>query len=166
MTLMSDVAEDLTLVMREKAALNRAETPNEEIREFIEANLSTLRAIKDAFTTEMTSGKTRKETLTDAEAMNVMKRMAKKLRGNAQEFRSLGKEDRAVREEREARIVEGYLPETLDEDATRSLVTKIVEDKNLAGTGGKGIGQVMGALKDRDDVDKALVSKIAKELVA
>ena len=78
-------------------------------------------------------------------------------------YRDAGETARADRETTEADMLSVYLPQMLDENATRALVAGIIAETGA--TGPQGIGLVMKAVGARGDVDKALVSTIAREML-
>lgn len=162
MTIRETIINDLKTSMKLKASKN-SNVDNE-------ITISTLRLAKSAITVAETD-KTRieknnnvRENLNDNEVETVLRKMVKERLSTAVEFREYGEEERAVKEENEAKILEKYLPSLLTEEETRALIVEIVE--KLPEKSPKMIGKVMGQLKNRNDVDKGLASKIVKEELA
>lgn len=135
---------------------------NSALKYFAEVKLATIRAALAAIMEEETRGKTRKE-LTDTEVIAVLRKMVKQRMDSAETYGNANETARQLREMTEIRHLEEFLPSQLDEAATRTLVQSIVSEKGLEGP--RAIGQVMGSLKGRTDVDTAIASRIAKELL-
>ena len=101
--------------------------------------------------------------LTDQDIVSVVQREVKKRREAAIGFRSGGRENSAQKEEDEAAVLEGYLPEQLSNEE----LTKIVEESitelgvNSLADMGRVMGAVMGKVVGR--ADGVAVSKLVKE---
>lgn len=144
-------------------AVGAAKGPdNSALKYFAEVKLATIRAALAAIMEEETRGKTRKE-LTDAEIIAVLRKMVKQRSDSAETYGNANETVRQLREMTEIRHLEEFLPSQLDEAATRDLVSGIISSLGLEGP--RAIGQVMGQLKGRTDVDTAIASRIAKELL-
>lgn len=123
--------------------------------------LGALRSVLGAVTDAETAGKARKD-LSDSEIIVVLKKLVKTRRESAKIYTDAGSADRAEVENTEADLIEAYLPQQLSEEKTVELVQSIIAENNLANAGPRGIGVIMKALKNRDDVDAAVASKIAR----
>jgi uncharacterized protein YqeY len=144
-------------------AVGAAKGPdNSALKYFAEVKLSTIRAALGAIMEEETRGKTRKE-LTDAEVVAVLRKMVKQRADSAETYGNANETVRQLREMTEIRHLEEFLPSQLDEASTRALVEGIISAMGLEGP--RAIGVVMGQLKGRTDVDTAIASRIAKELL-
>ena len=97
--------------------------------------------------------------LTDEETIEVLGREAKKRREALELFRKGGRADLAEKEERELRVVEGYLPAQL----SREELERIVEDalKQGAGDFNSVMREVMKQAKGR--ADGRLVGELVKK---
>ncbi len=73
----------------------------------------------------------------------VLQRERKRRLEAAEAYRDGGSEDRAAAEEREAEIIEGYLPEQMPDDELRAIVGDAVAESGA--TSAKEMGQVMSA---------------------
>ncbi len=84
---------------------------------------------------------------------------------SAEAFRKADREESAAKEEREAEILEEYLPAQASEDEIRRAVEELAAEKNLAGM--KDLGQVMGPTMQRfaGKADGSRVQKIAREVL-
>ena len=107
---------------------------------------STLRMLLTSITNAEVAGKAQRE-LADDEVVAVLSTEAKKRREAATAFVDAGRSDSADKERAEADIIADYLPEQLDEDAVRQLVTATIDSLGVAGDGMRAMGRVMGALQ-------------------
>ena len=103
----------------------------------------------------------RERELSSEEELQLLATQAKRRRESIELYKQGGREELAAQEAAELAVVEGYLPEQLNEDDVRSMVAEIV-----AATGaesmrdmGKVMGQLMPKLKGRFN------GKVAKGLV-
>jgi len=132
-----------------------------------EPRLTVLRSLLSAFTQELTNTKrTPQDTLSDDEVLNVIRRSLKQRKDAAEQFRKGGREELAENEEKEAEILQTYLPAQMSiEDIEKVVATKKealgVTDKSDMG---KLMGAVMQELKgkaDGGDVKTAVESALS-----
>lgn len=106
--------------------------------------------------------------MTDAIAQEVIGGYARSLKKALAEFEAAGAGTGPLVDKYrfEIEFLSRYLPQTLDEDATRVLVRAAKADLGLAGP--SQIGRLMGAVMKahKDQVDSALVRRIAEEELA
>jgi uncharacterized protein YqeY len=137
---------------------------NRDITEAMKAKeaerLSALRLVKTALKmreTELPGG------VDDAEAARVLNTLLKQRRDAAEQYRAAGREDLALKEENEARIIGSYLPEAAtEEELTRAVADTINE---LGATSMKDMGAVMKGVRPRlegKSVDGKMLSDIVK----
>ncbi len=122
----------------------------------------TLRNLKAAILNEEVATGKRDVGLADSDIEKVIAREVKKRHESATLYRDNNRPELAEPEEREADILQAYLPEQLDEDALRNIITaKIAE---LGATDMKAMGQVIGAVKQQvgNTADGALIASIVK----
>src|SRR5262245_49897646 len=106
--------------------------------------LSTLRLMKTALKLRETEVA---GSLQDADALRVLNTLIKQRRDAAEQFRAAGREDLAHKEEREAVVIQGYLPAVASlEDMTRAVEAAVAE---TAATSPKDMGAVMKASNAR-----------------
>lgn len=144
----------LSLRDKIKSDLKNAQLSRDEVK------VSTLRLLLS----EVKNKKIAKgEPLTDEDIISVVQREVKKRKEAAAGFRSGGREESAVKEESEAKVLEGYLPAQMNNEE----LTKLVQESiNEVGAGsmadmGKVMGVVMGKVKGR--ADGSQISGIVKE---
>ena len=82
-----------------------------------------------------------------------------------EQYRQGGSEERASREEREAEILAGYLPEQVGEEELRQAIGEIVEAGGLSGPAA--IGRVMGQMmaRYRGRADGGTINRLAREIL-
>ncbi len=125
-----------------------------------EVKVSTLRLLlSEIKNAEISKG----SELSDSEIVSIVQREVKKRKEAAVGFRSGGREEQALKEESESKILEAYLPSQLSNEE----LTKIVQDSiNEVGASsiqdmGKVMGIVMGKVAGR--ADGGAVSNLVKE---
>ncbi len=128
-----------------------------------EVGVSTLRLLLS----EIKNGEISKgASLSDDNVISIIQREVKKRKEAAAGFRSGGREESALKEELEAKVLEGYLPEQISNEELTKLVQDTINElgaKSVADMG-KVMGAVMGKAKGR--VDGSQVSSIVKERLA
>jgi hypothetical protein len=125
------------------------------------ARLAALRNIRAAFLVEMK--KDGSETLEDAVAVSVLRKLAKQRQESIDAFAQAQRPERVAEERAELGVIEEFLPRLADEATTRRWV-----EEAIAASGAKSakeIGKVMGALMKahKGDVDGDLARRLAAE---
>ena len=107
----------------------------------------------------------KREPLNDEEVLAVISTEAKRRKEAIDQFTVAGRPELAEQEKSELAILQVYLPEQLNEAATRHEVEVIVNEQKAAGK--TEIGPIMAAVmaKLKGKVDGGLVSRIVKELL-
>ena len=125
--------------------------------------LNALRNIRAAFLTEMK--KDGSETLDDAVAISVLRKLAKQRQESIDAFTQANRPERVAEERAELAVIEEFLPRLADEATTRSWVQAAITASGAASA--KELGKVMGALMKahKGDVDGDLARRIASELL-
>lgn len=96
-----------------------------------ELTTATLRMALTAITNEEVAGKTARE-LSDDEVVKVLAREEKKRREAAEAYDQAGRPELAVRERAEGGVLQGYLPEQLDDDALADLVRAAIAESGAS----------------------------------
>ena len=104
--------------------------------------------------------------LDDAAVLAVMEKMVKQRRDSVSQFEAAQREDLAEIERAEIEVIQGYLPEKLDEAAILAAI-----DAAIAQTGATGpadMGKLMGVLKPKlaGQADMGQVSALVKNKLA
>ena len=101
--------------------------------------------------------------LSDQEVIVILQRMIKQRKDSSNQFRSAGREELSLKEEREIETLSEFLPEQLSEDEIKEIVFNSIE--NLNAETPQDIGKVMGYLKSdlQGKADMSLVSKLVNE---
>jgi uncharacterized protein YqeY len=95
----------------------------------------------------------------------VLQRERKRRVESAEAYREAGREDLAAGEEREAAMIEQYLPEQLSDEDLRAIVGDVVAETGAASP--KEMGQVMSRVMPKVEgrADGKRVSAVVKELL-
>lgn len=103
--------------------------------------------------------------ITDQEVIAVLQKMVKQRRESIATYESAGRQDLVDQEKAELAVIESYLPQQMDETATRTAVAALVAELSAAGP--KDMGRVMQAMKTRfaGAMDFGKASAILKDLL-
>ena len=148
MTLMDKISEELKKAMKAKDNIA----------------LQSFRAIKSELLLLWTkSGNP--NNLSNEEEMKVLQKLIKQRRESAKIFREQNRIDLAEPEEAQAKIIEGFLPEQLDEEKIRELVEEIILSTGAEGI--KDMGKVMSQTSSKmaGQADGKIISIIVKEIL-
>lgn len=147
----------LTLVERIDADLTQA------MRQKDETAKQALRAAKTALTEARTA--TENRPLTDAEAVTVLQKLAKRRRDTAAEYEKLGAHDRAQAELADVAIFERYLPQALSEVEVETIARQVIAETGA--TSARELGRVMGPViaQVAGRADGRLVSQVVRRLL-
>ena len=147
--------------------MGRVETVTAQLKDAMKAKdaarLAALRNIRAAFLVEMK--KDGAETLDDATAIAVLRRLAKQRQESIEAFEQAKRPERVAEERAELGVVEEFLPRLADEATTRAWVAEAIAASGASSA--KELGKVMGALMKahKGDVDGDLARRIAAELL-
>ena len=99
----------------------------------------------------------------DADTVAVLQRERKRRLESAETYREAGRDDLAGAEEREAALIEGYLPEQLSDEELHALVGDAVAE--LGASSPKEMGKVMAVVMPKVEgrADGKRVSAVVKE---
>jgi len=119
-------------------------------------------AIKAADIEARPSGK---DKISDADILTVLAKMVKQRRDSIEQFTSGGRPDLAEKEQAEITVIEAYLPQQMDEAATKDAIAAAIEETGAAGP--KDMGKVMGVLKAKyaGQMDFGKASALTKDLL-
>lgn len=100
---------------------------------------------------------------TDADAEAVLRRERKQRLEAAEAYRAAGHADRAAKEEADVPVIDGFLPQAMDEAELRALVDAAVAETGA--TSMKEMGRVMGLVTQRGGgrVDGRAASALVRE---
>jgi uncharacterized protein YqeY len=143
MPIIDQINRDLTDAMKAKEA----------------ERLSALRMIKTALKlreTELPAG------VDDAEAVKVLNTLLKQRRDAAEQFRAGGREERAVKEENEAKLIQSYLPAAASEEEITKAVNETITE--IGASSIKDMGAVMKAVRPKLE-GKTVDGKALSDLV-
>jgi uncharacterized protein YqeY len=125
--------------------------------------LQALRNIRAAFLLRMKEDAS--ETVSDEEAMVILRRLEKQRRESIEAFEKGGRAEKAAEEKAELDVILGFLPQLADEATTRGWVEAAIAESGAKSQ--KDLGRVMGALMKahKGDVDGNAARRIATELL-
>lgn len=129
------------------------------------ARLSALRNLKAAFANELLAlRRATTETLTDDEALAVIRRLVKQRKDSIEQFRKGGREEMAKEEEAESKILEAFLPAQMSEADVRKIAE--AAKAKLGVTDKSKLGQLIGAVikETKGHADGAVVKKVVEAL--
>ena len=100
--------------------------------------------------------------LDDGEAMKVLQREAKQRRDSITQYAAAGRDDLVAVEEGELKLIDGYLPQPLDEAELSSIVDSVITE--LGATDASKLGAVIGAVLAQvgATADGGTVSKLVR----
>ena len=103
--------------------------------------------------------------LADEDVREVLRQGVKTRADSAQQFEQAGRAELAAKERREIEVLSAHLPQRLGPDETRALVQRAIAEAGAASK--RDLGRVMKAVMatHRDQVDGALVQRLASELL-
>ena len=125
-------------------------------------SVNTLRLIKSAIKDKEISLRGKKDNLDNEDILNLLQSLIKQRKDSIESFEKANRPDLIDKEKSEINVIEFFLPEQLDENTTRDIIKKIVEDKKFNSL--KDMGSLMNILKTNyvGQIDMGLAGKIAK----
>lgn len=102
---------------------------------------------------------------TDEEVLQIMSKEVKKRLESIEMYRQAKREDLAIEEENELKIIKSYMPEQMNEEQIRELARKLIRQHNLSSP--KDVGTAMKLIMPqvKGKADGKLVNKIVQELL-
>lgn len=106
-----------------------------------------------------------KECASDQELLAMMQTMVKQRTESAKIYRQGGREELAVKEENEIRVIEKFLPKQLSEEETKDIIKAVIE--KIGASSIKDMGKVMAEIKANyaGQVDMGKASGLIKGLL-
>ena len=149
MTLFEQISEDIKSAMKAR----------DKVR------LETLRNIKKVFL-EAKTAPGANDTLTDADALKIISKLAKQGKETATTYTQAGRQDLADAELAQVVVLESYLPKQLSQEEIEAEVKKIIAE--VGATSMKEMGKVMGTASKQlaGKADGRVISEIVKKLLA
>jgi len=128
--------------------------------------VATLRLVNAAIkTADIEARPSGKDKISDADILTVLAKMVKQRRDSIEQFTSGGRPDLADKEQAEIAVIEAYLPQQMDEAATKDAIAAAIKETGAAGP--KDMGKVMGVLKAKyaGQMDFGKASALTKDLL-
>lgn len=129
--------------------------------------LRTIRSLRAALLEKEIAERTGGEAeLTEAQEQAVLQKQAKQRRDAIEQYEAAGREDLAAKEREELAVIETYLPEQLDDEAIRTVITALIAETGA--TSMRDIGKVMGPAvqKLKGRADGRRINEIVRALLA
>lgn len=149
MDLFERVSEDIKIAMKAKDKVA----------------LETLRNIKKFFL-EAKTAPGANDTLTDADALKILQKLAKQGKDSAAIFSEQGRADLAEAELAQVRVIETYLPKPMSAEELEAALKAIITE--VGATSPKDMGKVMGAASKvlAGKAEGRIISETVKRLLA
>ena len=127
--------------------------------------LETLRNVKKVFLEVKTAPGTN-NTLEDANALNIIQKLAKQGKETAQTYKNNNRDDLAADDLLQVSVLEEYLPKALSEQEVEQAVSAIIAQ--IGAQGMKDMGKVMGVASKQmaGKADGRMISEIIKRLLS
>ena len=127
--------------------------------------LETLRNIKKVFL-EAKTAPGANDTLSDADALKIISKLAKQGKETATTYTQAGRQDLADAELAQVEVLESYLPKQLSQEEIEAEVKMIIAE--VGATSMKEMGKVMGTASKQlaGKADGRVISEIVKKLLA
>lgn len=125
--------------------------------------VTTLRGLKSVILYAEVAKGAREEGLSDEEIIVLFMKEAKKRQESAELYQKGGDEARAEAELAEKKVIEGYLPQQMTDEALAEMIDATI--KSLGVTTVQGMGQVIAAVKQKAGAtaDGTRIAKLVKE---
>ena len=125
--------------------------------------LEALRTIKSAILLEKTSGKGGE--ITGETEIKLLQKLVKQRKESAAIYRQQNRDELAEVEEKQAAVIEKFLPEQLSEEELEPIIKKIIDDTGA--TSIKEMGKVMGIASKQlaGKADNRTISVLVKKLL-
>ena len=104
--------------------------------------------------------------LNNNDELSLLQKMIKQRNDSIKQYNDAGRNELAEKEQKEIKIIQGFLPEQINEEELIKLAKETVSD--LSANSMKDMGNVMKVLKDKTSgqADPATISKIVKGLLS
>ena len=146
-------------------------TPQQQIEQQVQEamkardqeRLATLRMLLTAINNErIRTG----EEVDEAAFLGLVRKGIKQRQESSEQYRAGGREELAAKEDREAAILEAYLPPAVDEDELRQAIRSFLEEEGLSGP--QAIGPIMKAMLARYSgrADGSTINQLARQVLA
>ena len=126
--------------------------------------INTLRLIKSAIKDKDIESRTKnkEEGISESEIMSLLQSLIKQRKDSIDSFKQASRDDLIEIEQSEINIISEFLPKQKDQEETKIIIEKIINEKNYATI--KDMGKLIGDLKTNysGSIDMALAGKIAK----
>ena len=135
------------------------------IREKDSNTTNTLRLIKSSIKDKEISNRVKQEELSDGDILLLLQSMIKQRKDSIDAFNKANREDLIEKELNEIKIIESFLPKQKNNDETKKIIERIIEENGFDSI--KDMGKLMKIVKSKHlgEVDMGVVGNIAKSLL-
>lgn len=125
-----------------------------------------LKGLKSAVLYEEVAQKKREEGLSDDEILAVFKKESKKRQDSIILYRQGGYEEKALKEQSEKDIIDGYLPAQLSEGEISKVADSVMIELGLNNPTQQDMGRLIGAIKKAaPNADGSIIASVVKKLL-
>lgn len=125
----------------------------------------TLKVIKSAILDSEIAKNKRESGLEENEMIDLLQKEVKKRQDTAEIYDKAGDKTRQQQELKEIVTIKKYLPEQMDDDEIKAIITEITGGKDIEQ---KQMGQVIGQVKQKTEgrADGSVIARLVKEVVS
>tara|TARA_B100001029_G_C15030885_1_gene436867 strand:- start:882 stop:1337 length:456 start_codon:yes stop_codon:yes gene_type:complete len=125
-------------------------------------SVNTLRLIKSAIKDKLISLRGKQDNLTDGDVLALLQSLIKQRKDSIEAFIKANRKDLIEKEEAEISTIQIFLPEQKNENETREIIEKIINENNFSSI--KDMGKLMNIVKSdyKGEIDMGVAGKIAK----
>jgi len=125
----------------------------------------TLKVIKSTILDSEIAKNKRDSGLEDGEIVDLLQKEVKKRQDTAEIYDEAGDKTRQQQELDEIQIIKKYLPEQMDDEEIRKIISELTGDENIEQ---KQMGQIIGQVKQKTEgrADGSVIAKLVKEVVS
>ncbi len=125
----------------------------------------TLKVIKSAILDSEIAKNKRESGLEENEMIDLLQKEVKKRQDTAEIYDKAGDKTRQQQELKEIATIKKYLPEQMDDDEIKAIITEITGGKDIEQ---KQMGQVIGQVKQKTEgrADGSVIARLVKEVVS
>jgi hypothetical protein len=125
--------------------------------------ISTLRLLEGALKNKEIALRSERRKLSDEDILAVLRKEAKKRREAIEAFQKGGRDDLVLKEKKELKIIERYLPKQLSEEEVKKIIQKII--KKIGEVSERDFGRIMreAMAELKGKAEGRVVSRVVRE---
>ena len=132
------------------------------IKEKDSNSINTLRLIRSAIKDKEISLRGKQDNLSNSDLLLLLQSLIKQRKDSIEAFAKANRKDLIEKEEAEISTIQIFLPEQKNENETREIIEKIINENNFSSI--KDMGKLMNIVKSdyKGEIDMGVAGKIAK----